>query len=141
MKTPGFQLCIEEEAVTTATSSGTSVGTLKTSDSRQSVASPNLPSEVASGPLTPVLPPPRRAIHSHSLAFRLRHQTAQKEGATKATTVTTGLQERSNPSLTSQSRTAFTGGLTSASKTIPSVSFLLPSCFFFKSSTLNARQS
>uniref|UniRef100_A0A0R3WDU3 Mediator of RNA polymerase II transcription subunit 13 n=1 Tax=Taenia asiatica TaxID=60517 RepID=A0A0R3WDU3_TAEAS len=113
----GFQLCIEEEAAAT---SGTNTTLLKTSDTCQPVAPSNMPSEGLSGPLTPVQPTPKRAIHSRSLAFRLRHQTAQKTGAMKATTLPTGLQERPGPSVNPQSRIAFTGGLPSASKTVHS---------------------
>ncbi|KAL5110421.1 GATOR complex protein DEPDC5 [Taenia crassiceps] len=113
----GFQLCIEEEAAAT---NGTGATPLKTSDTCQSVAPSTLPSEGVSGSLTPVLPTPKRAIHSHSLAFRLRHQTAHKAGATKAKTLPAGLQERPSPSVTSQSRMAFTGGLSAASKTVHS---------------------
>nr|CDS16832.1 DEP domain containing protein 5 [Echinococcus granulosus] len=117
----GFQLCIEEEAASTSVTSATP---LKTSDARHSVTSSNSPAEQLSGSLTPVPPTPKRAIHSHSLAFRLRHQVAQKAGATKATIMPTGLQERLGPPVTPQPRmtaqSPFTGSLASASKTVPS---------------------
>lgn len=132
----GFQLCIEEEASTTVSSPVASAAPLKSSDKRHSIKSSTDGQACRAAPHgTNTL---KRSIHSHSLAFRLRHQGAKQAGAKTTTEPSMTLQDRSFATpVTPQSRISalqFTGGLTpSVSKMVPSVSFLLKCSFLLRS--------